>query len=146
MPLQGEYEPPAHEWLRGEVERIMSAGTTDVADMEGRPVVLVTMQGKNTGKLRKVPLMRVEHDGQYVLVASMGGAPTHPEWFYNIQANPHVELQDATVTKDYEAREVTGDERTIWWQRAVEAYPSYADYQSKTDRQIPVFVLTEIDR
>lgn len=143
MPLDGEYEPPANEWLRNEVDRILTTGTTDGTTMEGLPVVLLTMVGKRSGKLRKVPLMRVEHDGEYVLVASMGGAPTNPEWYYNVQAHPQVELQDGTITKDFVAREVTGDGKAIWWQRAVEAYPPYADYQAKTDRDIPVFVLAE---
>jgi deazaflavin-dependent oxidoreductase (nitroreductase family) len=108
------------------------------------PVVLLTTIGAKSGKLRKTPLMRVEHDGDYAVVASLGGAPKNPVWYYNIVANPHVELQDGTASADYQAREVFGDEKAIWWQRAVAAYPDYADYQRKTDRAIPVFVLTPI--
>ena len=95
--------------------------------------------------MRKTPLMRVEHDGEYAVVASLGGAPRHPVWYYNLTANPHVELQDGPVRKDYEAREVRGAERDTWWERAVAAYPDYADYQTKTSRTIPVFVLTPVD-
>lgn len=143
MPLQGEYAPPANDWLRGEVDKIMSTGTTASATMEGMPVVLLTTVGNRSGKLRKIPLMRVEYDGEYVVVASKGGAPVHPEWFHNIEANPHVELQDGEVTKDYNARELGGDERVTWWERAVAAFPPYAEYQTKTDREIPLFLLTE---
>jgi deazaflavin-dependent oxidoreductase (nitroreductase family) len=106
------------------------------------PVVVLTTVGNKTGKLRKTALMRVEHDGEYAIVASLGGAPKHPVWYHNVVAEPHVELQDGTVTKDYTAREVFGEEKALWWTRAVAAYPPYADYQLKTDRQIPVFVLT----
>ncbi len=110
--------------------------------MQGKPVVLLTTRGAKTGKLRKTPLMRVEHDGEYAIVASLGGAPKNPVWYYNIKADPHVELRDGTETKDYLAREVIGDEKAIWWERAVAVWPDYANYQTKTDRQIPVFVLT----
>ena len=113
--------------------------------MKGKPVILLTTIGAKTGKIRKTPLMRVEHDGEYAVVASLGGAPKNPVWYYNVKAHPQVELQDGTVTKDYEAREVFGDEKAAWWERAVEAWPDYADYQTKTDRQIPVFVLTPIN-
>jgi len=105
------------------------------------PVVIITMRGVKSGKVRKVPVMRVEHDGVYAAVASRGGAPTNPVWYHNLVANPKVELQDATVTKEAVAREVFGDEKATWWERAVAAYPDYADYQLKTARQIPVFVL-----
>jgi len=105
------------------------------------PVVIITMRGVKSGKVRKVPVMRVEHDGVYAAVASRGGAPTNPVWYHNLVANPKVELQDATVTKEVVAREVFGDEKATWWERAVAAYPDYADYQLKTARQIPVFVL-----
>jgi deazaflavin-dependent oxidoreductase (nitroreductase family) len=108
------------------------------------PVVLLTTIGAKSGKLRKTPLMRVEHNGEYAVVASLGGAPKHPVWYFNIVKNPRVELQDGTASGDYDAREVSGDEKAIWWQRAVAAYPDYADYQRKTDRAIPVFVLTPI--
>jgi deazaflavin-dependent oxidoreductase (nitroreductase family) len=107
-------------------------------------IVLVTSIGAKTDKLRKTPLMRVEHNGQYAAVASLGGAPQNPVWYYNLKKNPHVELQDGPVKKDYIARETTGDERALWWERAVAAFPDYADYQKKTDRVIPVFVLTEM--
>jgi len=109
--------------------------------MRGMPVVIVTSLGTRTGKVRKTPLMRVEHKGQYAVVASQGGAPTHPLWYYNLVANPHVELQDGPVRQDMAARELIGSERAEWWQRAVDAFPDYAEYQTRTDRQIPVFIL-----
>jgi len=113
--------------------------------LQGKPVILLTTIGAKTGKIRKTPLMRVEHNGEYAVVASLGGAPKHPVWYHNIKAHPNVELQDGTVTNDYEAREVLGDEKATWWERAVAAWPDYAKYQTKTDRQIPVFVLTPIN-
>ena len=112
--------------------------------MKGKPIILLTTVGAKTGKLRKTPLMRVEHDGQYAIVASLGGAPKNPVWYYNIKENPRVELQDGSVTSDYDAREVFDDEKAVWWERAVEAWPDYAEYQQKTERQIPVFVLTPV--
>ena len=144
MPLNGEYEPGTLDWSRENAELYMSSGGTQGTDLRGMPVVLLTTIGAKTGKLRKTPLMRVEHDGEYAIVASLGGAPKNPVWYYNVVKNPHVELQDGTVTGDYQAREVFGEEKALWWQRAVAAYPDYADYQEKTDRQIPVFVLTPI--
>ena len=108
------------------------------------PIIVLTSVGAKSGKLRKTPLMRVEHDGTYAVVASLGGAPEHPVWYFNLKANPHVELQDLATKRDYTAREVTGDEKTLWWDRAVEAFPDYANYQKKTDRQIPVFVLEPV--
>jgi deazaflavin-dependent oxidoreductase (nitroreductase family) len=113
--------------------------------MKGKPLILLTTIGAKTGKVRKTPLMRVEHDGEYAIVASLGGAPKNPVWYYNVKAHPRVELQDGPVIKDYEAREVFGDEKAAWWDRAVQAWPDYAEYQTKTDRQIPVFVLTPIN-
>ncbi len=110
--------------------------------MEGKPVVILTTVGAKSGKLRKTPLMRVEHDGEYAVVASLGGAPKNPVWYYNVVADPRVELQDGPVKQDMVAREVTGDEKAVWWERAVEAWPDYAKYQQNTDRQIPVFVLS----
>ena len=110
----------------------------------GMPIIIVTTRGNKSGKLRKTALMRVEHDGEYALVASMGGAPKHPVWYWNLVKNPHVELQDGAVSHDYLAREVTGDEKSTWWARAVEAWPDYARYQAKTERRIPVFVLEPI--
>ncbi len=112
--------------------------------MNGMPVVLLTTKGNKSGKLRKSPLMRVEHDGEYAIVASLGGAPKHPVWYHNVKAEPLVELQDGTEKHDYVAREVTGDEKAVWWERSVAAYPDYADYQKKTDREIPVFVLSRV--
>jgi F420H(2)-dependent quinone reductase len=144
MPLEGAYELSPEGWVREMTEKIFETGTTDVADVKGSPVVLVTTRGAKTGKLRKVPLMRVENDGVYAIVASLGGAPKNPVWYYNVKADPHVDLQDGTVVKDYSAREVFGDEKAAWWERAVAAYPDYAEYQKKTDRQIPVFVLEPI--
>ncbi len=141
MALNEDYELSPVGWVRGQTEKIVETGTTESVAIEGRSVVLVTMRGAKSGKLRKVPLMRIEHDGVYAIVASKGGAPENPVWYANLKANPPVELQDGTVTKDYTAREVTGDERALWWERAVAAFPNYADYQRKTDRQIPVFVL-----
>ncbi|WP_433557052.1 nitroreductase family deazaflavin-dependent oxidoreductase [Pseudonocardia xinjiangensis] len=141
MPLTGEYEISPVGWVRDQTEKIFETGTTESVDIKGRKVILLTTRGAKSGKLRKVPLMRVEHDGRYAIVASLGGAPKNPVWYYNVKADPHVELQDGTVSKDYVAREITGDEKATWWERAVEAYPDYADYQEKTDRQIPVFLL-----
>jgi F420H(2)-dependent quinone reductase len=113
--------------------------------MRGRPVIILTSVGAKSGKVRKTPLMRVEHDGEYAVVASLGGAPQNPVWYHNLTANPHVELQDGPVKRDYQAREVHDSERAAWWERAVAAWPDYAEYQKKTTRTIPVFVLTPID-
>jgi F420H(2)-dependent quinone reductase len=142
MPLSGEYEPSPWDWSREQAEKYAESGGAEAADMKGMPIILLTTVGAKTGKLRKTPLMRVEHGGEYAVVASLGGAPKNPVWYYNIAKNPRVELQDGSVTRDYDSREVFGDEKATWWERAVEAYPDYADYQTKTDRQIPVFVLT----
>jgi deazaflavin-dependent oxidoreductase (nitroreductase family) len=144
MPLTGEYEPSPSDFVRDHADRYLASGGTEGADMKGKPVILLTTAGAKTGKIRRTPLMRVEHDGEYAVVASLGGAPKHPVWYFNIKANPRVELQDGAQTRDYEAREVFGDEKAIWWERAVAAWPDYADYQRTTDRQIPVFVLTPI--
>jgi deazaflavin-dependent oxidoreductase (nitroreductase family) len=144
MALTGEYEPSGPEWVRNHVEQILRTGTTEGVTINGRPTVLLTYRGVKTGKLRKKPVMRVEHDGRYAAVASKGGLPTNPQWYDSLVADPHIELQDGTVTRDYRAREVSGDEKAIWWERAVEAYPDYADYQRRTDRQIPVLVLEPI--
>jgi F420H(2)-dependent quinone reductase len=145
MPLTGEYEPSTLDWAREQAEKYMESGGTDGTEMQGKPVILLTTLGAKTGKIRKTPLMRVEHDGEYAIVASLGGAPKHPVWYHNVKAHPRVELQDGTVTKDYEAREVVGDEKAVWWERAVEVWPDYAEYQTKTDRPIPVFVLTPVN-
>ncbi len=144
MPLTGEYEPQTSDWAREQADKIMSTGTTESVGISGMSVIMLTTVGNKSGKLRKIPLMRVEHQGEYAIVASLGGAPKQPVWYHNVVANPHVELQDGTVTKDYLAREVTGDEKAAWWKRAVAAFPPYAEYQTKTTRQIPVFVLTEM--
>jgi deazaflavin-dependent oxidoreductase (nitroreductase family) len=145
MPLSGEYEPSTSDWAREQAEKIMASGGTDATELQGKPVILLTTVGAKTGKIRKTPLMRVEHDGEYAIVASLGGAPKHPVWYHNIKAHPRVELQDGPVNKEYEAHEVLGDEKAVWWERAVEAWPDYAEYQTKTDRQIPVFVLTPVN-
>ncbi|WP_024443130.1 MULTISPECIES: nitroreductase family deazaflavin-dependent oxidoreductase [unclassified Mycobacterium] len=144
MPLSGEYAPSPLDWSRENAEKYMESGGTEGIEMKGKPVVLLTTVGAKTGKLRKVPLMRVEHNGQYAIVASLGGAPQNPVWYYNVAANPRVELQDGPVSGDYDAREVFGEEKAQWWERAVDAFPYYAEYQEKTDRQIPVFVLTPV--
>ncbi|MFC4854190.1 nitroreductase family deazaflavin-dependent oxidoreductase [Actinophytocola glycyrrhizae] len=142
MPLHGEYEPSPSDQAREQVEEYERSGGTRGNTMIGLPVVILTTKGAKTGKLRKTPLMRVEHDGEYAVVASLGGAPKHPVWYHNIKANPEVELQDGPTPRDMVAREVTGEERARWWDRAVEAFPNYAEYQKKTDREIPVFVLS----
>ncbi|WP_329179689.1 nitroreductase family deazaflavin-dependent oxidoreductase [Streptomyces decoyicus] len=141
MPLQGEYEPSPEQWVRDQVALYESSGGEEGTTMRGLPVVVLTTRGAKSGKIRKSPLMRVEHDGTYAVVASMGGAPRHPVWYHNVVADPRVELQDGPVRQDMTAREVTGEEKSLWWGRAVEAYPDYDDYQEKTDRRIPVFVL-----
>jgi len=142
MTLTGEREICPVGWVRDQTEKILATGTTaSVVHVSGRPIVLVTIRGAKSGTLRYTPLMRVEHDGRYALVASKGGAPQHPLWYHNLVENPHVELQDGTVVKEYDAREVSGTERDEWWERSVAAYPPYAEYQTKTDRLIPVFVL-----
>ncbi|MFE7802992.1 nitroreductase family deazaflavin-dependent oxidoreductase [Nocardia sp. NPDC057440] len=142
MPLTGDYAPSTSDWARKQAEKYESSGGTDGTSLQGKPVILLTTRGAKTGLLRKTPLMRVEHDGEYAVVASLGGSPKNPVWYYNINADPHVELRDGTVTKDYVARQVFGDEKARWWERAVAVWPDYANYQTKTDRQIPVFVLT----
>ncbi len=141
MPLQGEYEPSPSQWVRDQVEKYESSGGTEGTTMRDLPVIILTTRGARSGKIRKTPLMRVEHNGVYAVVASKGGAAEHPVWYYNLTADPRAELQDGPVRQDMNAREVTGDEKAVWWERAVEAFPDYADYQKKTDRQIPVFVL-----
>lgn len=141
MPLLGEYEPSPAQWVRDQVTQYESSGGTEGTTIRGLPVVVLTTRGAKSGKIRKSPLMRVEHEGRYAVVASQGGAPRHPVWYHNVVADPRVELQDGPVRRDMTAREVTGEEKALWWARAVEAYPDYDDYQEKTDRRIPVFVL-----
>lgn len=145
MPLHGEYEPPTWDIARKQVERYESSGGTDGVTQNGAVCIILTNVGAKTGKLRKNPLIRVTDGTRYACVGSMGGAPKDPGWCTNVRANPHVELQDETVKRDYLAREVFGDERQAWWDRAVEAWPAYAEYQTKTTRVIPVFVLDPFD-
>ncbi|MFF4545045.1 nitroreductase family deazaflavin-dependent oxidoreductase [Streptomyces sp. NPDC001435] len=147
MPLEGEYEPSPTQWVRDQVELYESSGGTKGTTLldTGLPVILLTTMGARSGKIRKTPLMRVEHDGRYAVVASQGGAPKHPVWYFNVKADPRVELQDGPVKRDMTARELTGDEKSVWWDRAVAAYPPYAEYQEKTSRAIPVFLLEPTD-
>jgi F420H(2)-dependent quinone reductase len=144
MPLSGEYAPSTADWARQQAEKIEASGGTEATSLHGMRVVVLTSVGARSGKLRKTALMRVEHAGEYAVVGSLGGAPKHPVWVYNLRKSPHVELQDGPEKHDYLAREVDGDERALWWARAVEAFPHYAEYQRKTDRIIPVFVLTRL--
>jgi deazaflavin-dependent oxidoreductase (nitroreductase family) len=146
MPLTGEYEPSAFDFARDQVELYERTGGAEGSENPGgRPVIILTSVGAKSGKIRKTPLMRVEHDGQYAVVASLGGAPKHPVWYYNLTANPHVELQDGPVKKDYTAVEVDGEEYQTWLERAVATWPDYADYQTKTTRVMPIFVLTPFE-
>ncbi len=141
MPLTGEYEPSPAAWVRDQVELYERSGGTEGTTLRDVPVIILTTLGVKSGKIRKSPLMKVEHDGRYAVVASLGGAPKHPVWYHNVVADPHVELQDGPTRQDLVAREVTGDEKAFWWEQAVKVWPDYADYQKKTDRVIPVFVL-----
>lgn len=145
MPLTGEYAPSTSDWARKQAELFESSNGAEGNTMIGKPIILLTTLGARTGKIRKTPLMRVEHDGEYLVVASKGGDPKNPSWYNNIVDAPLVELQDGPVRKDYTPRELSGEEREIWWARAVEAFPQYASYQEKTDRTIPVFLLTAVD-
>jgi len=145
MPLTGEYEPSTAGWARKQAERYEASGGEDAGDLRGRPIIVLTSVGAKTGKLRKTALMRVEYAGLYAVVASLGGAARNPVWYYNLKKDPHVELQDGAITRDYTAREVSGAEKAVWWERAVETWPDYAKYQTRTDRQIPVFVLEPIE-
>lgn len=143
MALSGEYEPSPWDWVREQVEEYEASGGQRANTLRdtGLPVIIVTTRGNKTGKLRKTALMRVEHDGEYALVASVGGAPKHPVWYHNLKADPEaVIVQDGPEPFDARVREVSGEERDQWWQRAVAAYPPYAEYQERTERQIPVFV------
>jgi F420H(2)-dependent quinone reductase len=146
MPLQGEWAPGAREWANDQVRTIERSGGTEGLTALGVSVVVITSRGARSGKLRKNPVMRVEHEGAYAAVASKGGGPKNPTWFYNLLAHPEVEVQDATHRGDYVARLVTGEERAQWWTRALSVFSSYADYQRKTDREIPVFVLERAAR
>jgi len=141
MPLNGDYEPSPEKFVRDQVETYERTDGAEANTLRGRPVIILTTRGARSGKVRKTPLMRVEHDGRYAVVASKGGAPSHPVWFHNVAADPQVQLQDGARTWDMTAREVTGEEKAQWWERAVAAWPDYAEYQKKTDREIPLFVL-----
>lgn len=145
MPLQGEYAPSTSGWAREQAEQFEASGGTEATTLRdtGRPIVVLTTVGAKSGKLRKTALMRVEHDGVYAVVASLGGSPRHPQWYFNLLAHPLVELQDGAQKHDYLAREVHGDEKALWWERSVAAFPPYEDYQKRTERQIPVFVLEQ---
>ena len=147
MSVEGEYEPSTEQWVRDQVELFESSGGTRGNTLRdtGMPIVVMTNQGAKSGKIRKTPVMRVEHDGKYAAVASQGGAPTHPYWYYNLTAHPRVTLQDGTVKREMVARELTGTERDEWWARGVAVYPPYAEYQTKTTRLIPVFILEPAD-
>ena len=147
MPLTGEYEPSALEWVRDQVATYEATNGREANTLRetGIPVIIVTSLGASTGKIRKFALMRVEHDGEYALVASMGGAPTNPGWYHNLMAEPLVMIQDGPEPHDYVTRVVEGDERATWWQRAVEVFPTYAEYEGRTDRVIPVFVASRVD-
>ena len=141
MPLSGTYEPSPDKRSREQVELYESSDGAEGTTLRGKPVIILTSRGAKSGKIRKTPLMRVEHEGRYAVVASQGGAPEHPTWYHNLVADPKVELQDGPVRQDMTARELTGDEKATWWERAVAAWPDYASYQERTDREIPVFVL-----
>ena len=145
MTIEGEYEPSPWDWVRDQVDGYERSGGKEAATLwdTGLPIIVITTRGNKTGKLRKMALMRVEHDGEYALVASMGGAPKHPVWYYNLKADPDVTIQDGPEPFDARVRELSGDERALWWDRAVAAYPPYEEYQSNTTRVIPVFVATK---
>jgi deazaflavin-dependent oxidoreductase (nitroreductase family) len=145
MPLTGDYEPSTADWARKQAERYEATNGESAGLLRGRPVIVLTSVGAKTGKLRKTALMRVEYDGVYAVVASLGGAARNPVWYHNLKANPHVELQDGATKRDYTAREVTGDEKAVWWDRAVETWQDYATYQTRTRREIPVFVLEPLE-
>jgi deazaflavin-dependent oxidoreductase (nitroreductase family) len=145
MPLTGEYEPGTSTWSREQTELYEATNGEKGGDLRGRLVIVLTSVGARTGKLRKTALMRVEHAGVYAVVASLGGAPKNPAWYHSLKQHPRVELQDGAVKRDYLAREVSGDEKALWWERAVEAWPDYAKYQARTVRQIPVFVLDAME-
>jgi deazaflavin-dependent oxidoreductase (nitroreductase family) len=147
MTLTGEYVPSSQGWVRDQVARFEASDGAEANTLRdtGMPIVVVTSVGAKSGKLRKNPVMRVEHDGRYAVVASKGGAPDHPSWYHNLVTHPEVELQDGPVRRTYRARVVEGDERREWWERSVAAFPPYADYERRTDREIPVFVLEPLD-
>ena len=141
MPLTGDYAPSPSDHARTQAERFEASGGREANTLRDVPIIVLTTVGARTGKLRKTPLMRVEHEGRYAVVASMGGAPSHPVWYHNVDAHPRVELQDGADKRDYDARELTGAERAEWWARATAVWPDYDAYQARTDRVIPVFLL-----
>ena len=141
MPLVGAYEPSPSAWSRDSIARYEASGGAEGGDMNGRRLVVLTSVGARSGHLRKVALIRIEHDGRYAIIASKGGAPTNPSWFHNLKADHHVELQDGPAKGDYFAHEATGAEKADWWARAVSILRDFDSYQQKTTRQIPVFVL-----
>ncbi len=141
MPLQGEYAPSSAKWVRDQVQEYEGSGGTRGTTLRGVPTIVVTSVGAGSGKLRKNPVMRIEHDGRYAAVASKGGAAENPAWYRNLVDHPLVEVQDGTSRGDYTARVLEGEERAQWWDRALQVWPDYAEYQTKTDRQIPVFLL-----
>ncbi len=144
MPLEGEYGPSTAEWARVQAEAYESSEGKDANDLKGKPIIVLTSVGAKSGLLRKTALMRVEHEGSYAVVASRGGAPENPQWYWNLLAHPQVELQDGSAKLDYVAHEAAGAERDEWWARAVAAWPAYAEYQTKTSRVIPVVVLEPV--
>ncbi len=145
MPLTGRYEPSARDWARQQAETFEASGGTRAADLEGRPIVVLTSVGAKTGLLRKTPLIRIEHQGEYAVLASDGGSVTPPNWYYNVRKHPHVELQDGGAKKDYLARETEGAERAVWWRRAVAAWPDFDQYTVGLARTIPLFVLSPVE-
>ena len=145
MPLTGEYQPSPSDWARKQADTFERTGGAEANTLRGEPIVLLTSVGARSGKLRKSPLMRVEHEGRYALVASQGGAPTHPTWYFNLVADPRIRIQDGPEPRDMVVREITGAEKAEWWERAVAAWPDYAGYQLRTDRVIPVVLLTPRD-
>ena len=144
MPIEGEYEPSPWKFAADQVAQYEATGGAEANTMQGRPSIILTTRGRHTGKVRKTPLMRVEHDGVYAVVASLGGAPKHPVWYYNLMESREAKLQDGPTVYDMRAREVTGEEKARWWAYAVETWPAYDEYQTKTDRQIPVVVLEPV--
>jgi F420H(2)-dependent quinone reductase len=145
MPLTGEYAPGKSAWARKQAERYEATDGAEAGTLRGKPIIVLTSVGAKTGKLRKTALMRVEHDGKYAVVASRGGAAKNPTWYHNLTANPHVELQDGPTKRDYVARQVTGKEKAVWWERALRVWPDYGGYQKRTAREIPVFVLEPVE-
>jgi deazaflavin-dependent oxidoreductase (nitroreductase family) len=141
MPIEGTYEPNKWQFAADQVERYEASGGTEGVELRGMPCIILWTKGRKSGLLRKIPLMRVKRGDQYAVVGSLGGSPQHPVWVHNLRADPKVSLQDGPELGDYVAREVTGAEKADWWAVAVEAFPNYDEYQAKTDREIPLFVL-----